>query len=76
MGVVVVSTHRCPECGGIHWVPTPIRLCATCGHPDLNHNDDGGKRKKAYCTVWTQGMKAQCECADFVEKEKADVRTG
>lgn len=67
-----MSAHRCPECGAIHGIPEPPDLCADCSHHRMNHNDDGGKRKKAYCTVWDGSTLGQCPCADFVEREKVD----
>jgi hypothetical protein len=40
-------------------------LCGKCQHPLASHNDNGGRNKKAYCTIWPFGTKpptAQCGC--------------
>lgn len=60
--------HACPECGALHLVGAPTRLCV-CGHLWGTHNDNGGRLRKAYCTVWVPAgaPTAQCACIDFTE---------
>jgi hypothetical protein len=62
-----MSRDTCECCG--QPVREPMPLCA-CGHPVASHNDNGGRNKKAYCTVWVHpdgnprtSMK-QCACTD------------
>lgn len=43
-------TARCECCH--QPIPTPLPLCTDCGHPLNSHNDNGGKNKTAYCSVW------------------------
>jgi hypothetical protein len=46
-----------------------LPLCADCGHPLASHNDNGGRNKTAFCTVWhnpnpqdTRLPHRQCGC--------------
>lgn len=62
--------HRCPDCGTTHYIREVVVLCE-CGHERSSHNDDGGRRKRAYCTVW-QGTPGkvlaalkQCPCPEW-----------
>jgi hypothetical protein len=61
---------RCECCG--HFIPETLTLCV-CGHPMNSHNDNGGRNKKAYCTVWTnhpddpRKPSRQCDCPDAQE---------
>ena len=57
---------RCECCAQpIH---EPLPLCTDCGHPLNSHNDNGGKNKTAYCTVWSnphtdpRKPHRQCDC--------------
>jgi uncharacterized OB-fold protein len=63
-----MAADRCECCGQI--IPPPLTPCPNCGHPLNSHNDNGGRNKKAYCTVWVHpdgnprtSMK-QCACTD------------
>jgi hypothetical protein len=59
---------RCECCG--RPIPEPLPLCTDCGHPVMSHNDNGGRNKKAYCTVWihpdgdSRKPMIQCACVD------------
>jgi hypothetical protein len=52
------------ECCGQATRPT-LPLCQ-CGHPIASHNDNGGRNKTAYCTVWAnpdpRKPSKQCAC--------------
>lgn len=60
--------HACPECGHLHYPPEQVVLCQ-CGHSRLTHNDDGGRLKRAYCTVWDTG-RTQCPCTDYTPTQE------
>lgn len=57
-------TPTCKCCG--QPIPVPLVPCDECGHPLASHNDNGGKNKTAYCTVWSnldpKKPSKQCQC--------------
>jgi predicted amidophosphoribosyltransferase len=62
-----MAAEKCECCG--QPIPVPLALCTDCGHPLASHNDNGGKNKTAYCTVWSnphpenpRKPHRQCEC--------------
>lgn len=57
------TPHLCPNCGLSHYPPIPEAECL-CGHLSSNHDDNGGRRKKAPCTVWDPD---ECPCEDYTE---------
>lgn len=59
------KTNTCPTCGA-HIHPPP-EMCV-CGHQINSHDNQGGRLKKAYCTVWEAPQPGapwkQCTCDD------------